>query len=305
MAIIHCPPENLFLLPLFHKYALPYVLSASPLALEEEGTKITGISKILSHLASKGTLDSTANSKRISEVASLKNTLSSIPLLQQKETETGKEPLDLPDVLILCRMRREIIEASPSKEVEDAYFKHQASYTLYTKEPPIDRELLSSIRLFYQLDVRAGEIEELSHHPHAESLYMEKVRFEKEERVILSGLRGKVPEDLMLHHSFLFALNLKPSALKGITSYGMILCVSDDTGIEPIGTGPLDRGARLELEAFPPLPHHQTPRHAKRNVLEQFLAALSVKDNILLFNNHKVTINGKPVTTKIKEGGVR
>lgn len=70
---------------------------------------------------------------------------------------------------------------------------------------------------------------EISRHPEAESLYVEKVDLGEESgpRVIVSGLVQYCAEETLLNRLVVVLCNLKPRALKGITSNGMLLCASN------------------------------------------------------------------------------
>lgn len=88
-----------------------------------------------------------------------------------------------------------------------------------------------------RLEIRVGKIIEISKHPEAESLYVEKVDVaEAEPRTIVSGLVQYQTEAQLLNTEVIVLCNLKPRALKGITSAGMLLCSSseDHSKVEPL-----------------------------------------------------------------------
>jgi tyrosyl-tRNA synthetase len=88
-----------------------------------------------------------------------------------------------------------------------------------------------------RLDIRIGKIVEVSRHPDAESLYVEKIDVgEAVPRTIVSGLVNFVPEEEMKDRMVVVLCNLKPAKLKGIESRGMVLCSSRD---EPKEVEPL------------------------------------------------------------------
>ena len=71
-----------------------------------------------------------------------------------------------------------------------------------------------------------GKIVEVGRHPDAETLYLEKIDVgEAEPRQIVSGLVKFVPQDQMQDALVLVMCNLKPAALRGVTSFGMV-CTS-------------------------------------------------------------------------------
>ena len=91
-----------------------------------------------------------------------------------------------------------------------------------------------------RLDVRIGKIVEVSKHPDAESLYVEKIDVgDLEPRTIVSGLVDFVPLEEMQDRMVVVLCNLKPAKLKGIESKGMVLCASvvdgsDKRSVEPL-----------------------------------------------------------------------
>jgi len=76
-----------------------------------------------------------------------------------------------------------------------------------------------------------GEIVHVERHPDAEGLYVEKMECgEAEPRQVISGLVKHVPIESMKRKVCMIA-NLKPAKMRGITSYGMVLCAK--TGEKP------------------------------------------------------------------------
>jgi len=100
----------------------------------------------------------------------------------------------------------------------------------------------------YRLDIRIGKIVEVSRHPDAEKLYVEKIDLgEPSPRTIVSGLVDFVPEDKMLNRLVVVLCNLKPAKMRGIESCGMVLCSSrtEPKEVEPLnvpeGSAPGDK----------------------------------------------------------------
>jgi len=70
-----------------------------------------------------------------------------------------------------------------------------------------------------------GQIVEVERHPDAEGLYVEKMECgEAEPRQVISGLVKHVPIEEMRNRKVCMIANLKPAKMRGITSYGMVLC---------------------------------------------------------------------------------
>merc|ERR1739848_86272 len=100
----------------------------------------------------------------------------------------------------------------------------------------------------YRLDIRVGKIVEVSQHPDAEKLYVEKIDLgEPSPRTIVSGLVDFVPADQMLNRLVVVLCNLKPAKMRGVESCGMGLCSSrsEPKEVEPLnvpeGSAPGDR----------------------------------------------------------------
>ncbi|SPC66076.1 related to Tyrosyl-tRNA synthetase [Ustilago sp. UG-2017b] len=108
-----------------------------------------------------------------------------------------------------------------------------------------------------QIDLRVGKIVSVEKHPDADALYLEKVDFGEADgpRTILSGLVHFVPIEKMQNRMVIGVCNLKPAAMRGIKSYGMLLCATHkdgkDGGIEPVcppeGSQP---GDKVWVEGF-------------------------------------------------------
>lgn len=79
-----------------------------------------------------------------------------------------------------------------------------------------------------RLDIKVGNIVEVSRHPDADSLYVEKIDLGESSgpRTIVSGLVNYVPLEEMKNRMVVVLANLKPASLRGIQSHGMVLCAS-------------------------------------------------------------------------------
>jgi methionine--tRNA ligase beta chain len=79
------------------------------------------------------------------------------------------------------------------------------------------------------MEIRVGKIVDIGKHPEADQLYVEKVDVGEAggPRTIVSGLVEYCSVGDLLNRNVIVLCNLKPRALKGITSEGMLLCVSD------------------------------------------------------------------------------
>lgn len=85
-----------------------------------------------------------------------------------------------------------------------------------------------SIEDFDKLDLVVGKIVEASKHPKADKLLVFKVDVGNEVRQIVSGIASYYqPEDL-IGKKVIVVKNLKPISLRGVESYGMLLCAAND-----------------------------------------------------------------------------
>lgn len=79
----------------------------------------------------------------------------------------------------------------------------------------------------HRLDIRVGKIVDVSKHPDADTLYVEKIDLgEATPRTIVSGLAKYVPLEEMQNRSVAVLCNLKPAKMRGVESQGMVLCAS-------------------------------------------------------------------------------
>lgn len=85
-----------------------------------------------------------------------------------------------------------------------------------------------------KLLIKVGKIIEISRHPNADTLYIERVDFNEPEgpRTILSGLVHHLSADELVNRNCLFFCNLKPATIRGIESNGMIMAAEKDGKVE-------------------------------------------------------------------------
>jgi methionine--tRNA ligase beta chain len=79
-----------------------------------------------------------------------------------------------------------------------------------------------------RLDIRVGKILTAGKHPDADSLYVEEIDLgEEKPRVVVSGLVKYISLEDFIGSYVLVITNLKPSPLRGVKSYGMVLAASN------------------------------------------------------------------------------
>lgn len=134
-------------------------------------------------------------------------------------------------------------EKKPKKEKPAADSKPGAA----VEEPPID---------VGRLDMRVGKIVEVSRHPDADSLYLEKIDCgEPAPRTVISGLVKFIPIEEMKDRYCVVLCNLKPAKMRGILSEAMVMCASTPEKVEilapPEGSVP---GDLVHVEGYPRVP---------------------------------------------------
>jgi methionyl-tRNA synthetase len=173
-------------------------------------------------------------------------------------------------------------------------------------EPSVQVETLD-IRFAKTLDLRVAQIVKIDRHPKADKLYIETLKMKPdsdEERVIVSGLVPYYKEEELLNKKIILAYNLKPALLRGVESRGMLLA-ADDEGeggkrVEVLDAGDAPIGSRVKLEG---LQVCETPEEIDIDTF--FSIPMEVKDHTVLAGGRALTLDGKPIRTKIiPSGGV-
>ena len=142
------------------------------------------------------------------------------------------------------------------------------------------------------IDLRVGRIVDVGKHPDADALYLEKIDFGEAEgpRTIISGLVKFVPIEEMRDRLVVGVCNLKPVAMRGIKSFGMVLCATSsdgkDGGVEPVRP-PADSvpGDRVYVEGY----EGQEPLdvlNPKKKIFE------AIQPNYLTTENKEAAWNG-------------
>lgn len=127
--------------------------------------------------------------------------------------------------------------------------------------PKTSTPILSEISY---LDIKIGKIIDIKVHPEADSLYIESIDVgEAQPRVIVSGLVKYCTKEELLNRFVVVLCNLKPRSLKGVMSYGMLLCASntDHTEVEPILPPPNSViGEKIQFDGYVSQPSEPSNR---------------------------------------------
>lgn len=163
-------------------------------------------------------------------------------------------------------------ESKPQKEKKEKPKKEKAAAPPAAEEPPID---------VGRLDMRVGKIVEVSRHPDADSLYLEKIDCgEPNPRTVISGLVKFVPIEQMQNRMVVVLCNLKPAKMRGILSEAMVMCASTPEKVEvlspPAGAVP---GDLVHCEGYDRHPDAQL--NPKKKIFETCAPDLKTNDSLI------------------------
>lgn len=150
---------------------------------------------------------------------------------------------------------------------------------------------------FSKLNLKVGKILEVTRHPDADKLYVEKIGLGSETRQIVSGLVEYYSSDELVGKNVVVVTNLKTAKLRGIESQGMILAVEDkkDVGVLVSDAKP---GTQVTVEGIAPSDKEiEYADFAKVN--------MNVVDGVAAYNSKPFLADGKKVIAdKLKQGKI-
>ena len=169
-------------------------------------------------------------------------------------------------------------------------------------------------RFIKNMDLRVAQIVKVERHPKAEKLYIETLEIKNseglsEERVIVSGIVPFYTEEELLNKKILVAYNLKPAKLRGVESKGMLLAAEDHLGppdgegkgslrVEVLDAGDAPLGTRVKIEGFESRPEFEKSL-SEIDIDSFFSIPMHVKDHTVKLGGKILTLDGKPIKTKI------
>jgi len=168
------------------------------------------------------------------------------------------------------------------------------------------------------MDLRVAKIVKIERHPKADKLYIETLEISgsggvPEERVIVSGLVPFYKEEELLNKHIIVAYNLKPAKLRGVESRGMLLAASDHKGpvdaegkgserVEVLDAGDVPTGTRVIIEGSGS--GAEIPQPPSEIDIDTFFSIpIEVKDHSVLVGGKALTLEGRPIKTRIIESG--
>ncbi|KAL9559042.1 hypothetical protein MBANPS3_000605 [Mucor bainieri] len=193
----------------------------------------------------------------------------------------------------------------PKKEKKKAEKKPAAPAPVETDQPVVSR-----------IDIRVGLIKSVKKHEGADSLYVEEIDIgEEEPRTIVSGLVKWYPVEEMENRIVFVVANLKPASMRGVKSYGMVLCASaaDGSAVEllaPVDTSKVKPGDRVFVEGQEGEP--EKVLNPKKKYWETVQPELHTDDNLIAHYGDKPllvrTASGEAIQMKaktVKNGGIK
>ncbi len=136
--------------------------------------------------------------------------------------------LDADEIL---KHEQSIVENSSEKSNPGHDVKGGKKEMKNMKEEPLEGIEYLDFDTFMKVDLRVGVITSVEDHPNADRLYV--IRIDDgsgQERTICAGIKSYYSVDELLQKSIVFVSNLKPRALRGVTSQGMMLAADDGNG---------------------------------------------------------------------------
>lgn len=106
---------------------------------------------------------------------------------------------------------------------------------------------LISIDTFASVELRLGRVMAAEPHPDADRLLVMQVDVgESEPRQIVAGIRAHWDPEALVGRTLVICCNLKPARLRGVESQGMMLAVTGDDRVWPLGVeGEVAPGTRV------------------------------------------------------------
>ena len=148
----------------------------------------------------------------------------------------------------ILKHEKSIVENSSEKSNPGHEVKGGKKEMKNMKEEPLEGIEYLDFDTFMKVDLRVGVITSVEDHPNADRLYV--IRIDEgsgQERTICAGIKSYYTADELLQKSIVFVSNLKPRALRGVTSQGMMLAADDGNGGVRLVTidGEISAGSRV------------------------------------------------------------
>ena len=140
--------------------------------------------------------------------------------------------LDLDEILASEQSLADTTESAeqPGHTVKGGKKKNKSKEDKEMTDAPEGTTYLN-FETFMEVDLRVGKIQSVDDHPNADRLFVVSIDDGSGDgRTICAGLKEYYSAEEMVGKSVVFVANLKPRALRGVTSEGMMLAADDGEG---------------------------------------------------------------------------
>ena len=121
--------------------------------------------------------------------------------------------------------------------------KAQAALAESKKEEKESKEELISIDDFAKVKLQVGEIVHSKRHENADKLLVSQIKIGEETRQIVSGIAKFYDPEKLIGKKVIVVTNLKPVKIRGVESFGMVLCAASGEELELINVEKLPSGS--------------------------------------------------------------
>ena len=130
-------------------------------------------------------------------------------------------------------------------EAELKYYEEMKKQTEGSKEEPKQEEKVAEIKIddFAKVSLKVGEIIDSKKHPNAEKLLVSQIKIGNETRQIVSGIAKYYDPSTLIGKKVIVVTNLAPIKIRGVESFGMVLCAANNDDLELIEIKELPSGS--------------------------------------------------------------
>ena len=152
--------------------------------------------------------------------------------------------------------------------------------------------------LFSRLDLRVGRILEVTPHPTADRLYVEKIDVgEPEPRQVVSGLREHYSLEELQGRLLVVVCNLKPRKMLQVESSGMVLCAKNSEKVELLTPPDVSPGSKVMLEGSAPRDPWPMNQVDKQKVWDEVAKGLKVDAHgVAMYDGVRLLVKGEALT---------
>ena len=218
-----------------------YIDETMPWALAKDESKVNELANVMYHLVETLRVVSILVSPCL--VESAPKILESLGLsneeLDIKNVEFGKSYDNVKVVKGEPLFRR----LDPKVELERFAKKEEPKKEEVKQEIKEEKIVEITIDEFAKTSLKVGEILECRRHENADKLLVSQIKIGEEVRQIVSGIAKYYKPEEMVGKKVIVVTNLKPVKIRGVESFGMVLCASMNDKLEVIEVHNLASGA--------------------------------------------------------------